>query len=322
MEEGQEYARVSIIIRQMTESDLSDAKRICQLAFGTFVGAPEPERFLEDRDYVNARWLINPMTSFTAEKDGEVVGSNFVSNWGSVGYFGPLTIRPDLWDRGIAQKLMRPTMETFEEWKTDHVGLFTFANSPKHLELYRKFGFWPRFLTAYMSKLVTQDNGDDMSLSYSGLSESEKEECLVACRELTNYVYSGLDLTAEIKAIHNHGLGDTVFLSGNAGMDGFAVCHFGRGSEAGEGNCLVKFGVVRGHTNEERDFIRLLDACEALATVRGLSRLEAGVNLSHREVYSLLVARGFRTDLQGVAMQRGSEAGYNRPGIYLIDDWR
>jgi hypothetical protein len=26
--------------------------------------------------------------------------------------------------------------------------------------------------------------------------------------------------------------------------------------------------------------------------------------------------------LQGIVMQRGNDAGYNREGIYLIDDWR
>jgi GNAT superfamily N-acetyltransferase len=306
----------------MTEGDLPAAKKIFQLAFGTFVGVPEPENFLEDQDYVNARWRIDPLASFTAEADGEVVGSNFASNWGTVGYFGPLTIHPDFWDQGIAQILMGPTMEIFEEWRTEHVGLFTFSHSPKHLELYRKYGFWPRFLTAFMSKPVTRSGNAEKSSSYAQLLETEKEACLAACRELTDNVYSGLDLTTEIQALHDHGLGDTVLLWGDSGLDGIAVCHSGRGSEAGEASCLVKFGVVRGGANAERDFERLMDACEAFTAAKGVSRLEAGVNLAHQEVYPLMIARGFRTDLQGVAMQRGNEAGYHRPGVYLIDDWR
>jgi hypothetical protein len=34
-----------------------------------------------------------------------------------------------------------------------------------------------------------------------------------------------------------------------------------------------------------------------------------------------MLDHGFRTDLQGVAMQRLNEPGYNRAGVYLIDDW-
>ncbi len=45
-------------------------------------------------------------------------------------------------------------METFAEWGTRHVGLFTFADSPKHVGLYQKYGFWPRSLTAIMSRPV------------------------------------------------------------------------------------------------------------------------------------------------------------------------
>jgi len=33
-------------------------------------------------------------------------------------------------------------------------------------------------------------------------------------------------------------------------------------------------------------------------------------------------AKGFRTDFQGVAMQGFNESGYNRPDVYVIDDWR
>jgi hypothetical protein len=69
-------------------------------------------------------------------------------------------------------------------------------------------------------------------------------------------------------------------------------------------------------------FGRLLDACEALARSRGLARLEAGVNLARHEAYRAMLARGFRTDIQGVAMHRHNESGYSRAGVHVIDDWR
>lgn len=92
--------------------------------------------------------------AFGAELDGEFLGSNVARRWGSVGFFGPLTVRPDLWERKIAQRLMDPIIERFDAWGVTHAGLFTFAQSPKHLGLYYKYGFRPRFLTAIMSKPV------------------------------------------------------------------------------------------------------------------------------------------------------------------------
>jgi N-acetylglutamate synthase-like GNAT family acetyltransferase len=80
-----------------------------------------------------------------AEFDGQLVGSNFMANWGSAGFFGPLTVRPDCWNKAIAKKILNNTMKIFERLGTKHIGLFTFANSPKRVHLYQKFDFWPDF---------------------------------------------------------------------------------------------------------------------------------------------------------------------------------
>ncbi len=50
--------------------------------------------------------------------------------------------------------------------------------------------------------------------------------------------------------------------------------------------------------------------------------LVAGVNVARHEAYRALLARGHHTLVQGVAMHRGNEPGYNRPGVYALDDWR
>ena len=35
-----------------------------------------------------------------------------------------------------------------------------------------------------------------------------------------------------------------------------------------------------------------------------------------------MLARGFRADMHSIIMQRDNYPGYNRPGVYLLDDWR
>ncbi|MFG3035060.1 GNAT family N-acetyltransferase [Streptomyces sp. NPDC048253] len=133
----------SVSVRSLAEPDLDRADEIFRVAFGTFLGAPEPETFFGTADYVRTRWAADPHAAFAATVEGEVVGSNFAANWGSVGFFGPLTVRPDLWDQGIGRRLMEPVMACFDTWENRHLGLFTFSHSPKHLELYRRYGFWP-----------------------------------------------------------------------------------------------------------------------------------------------------------------------------------
>ena len=108
----------------------------------------------------------------------------------------------------------------------------------------------------------------------------------------------------------------------NSKLAGLAICHCGAGTEAGSGACYIKFGAVRPGSNAGRVFDRLLDACETLASLSGMSRLVAGVNTGRYRAYHRMIVRGFRTDMQGVAMQRPNKSGYNRPNVYVIDDWR
>ncbi|HYM69701.1 MAG TPA: GNAT family N-acetyltransferase [bacterium] len=311
-----------LLIRPLQEHDLPAADRILRLAFGTFIGHPDPPKLWPGKDYIRTRWLADPTAAFGAELDGDLVGSNFATRWGSVGFFGPVTVHPDLWDQGVARRLLDPVVALFARWGIAHAGLFTFPHSPKHIHLYQKFDFWPRYLTGIMSKSVTGLAPVRGSARYSELSKDEQGAQLAACRDLADAIYPGLDLEREIRAVADQGLGDTVLVRDDAGLAGFAVCHCGAGTEAGDGACYVKFAAARPGPTAARSFDGLLDACEALAAARNMSRLVGGVNLARHEAYRRMIARGFRTDSQGVTMHRPNDPCYNRPGVYLIDDWR
>ena len=58
------------------------------------------------------------------------------------------------------------------------------------------------------------------------------------------------------------------------------------------------------------------------ASQKGLSRLVAGTNTSRRQAYEKMLSKGFRIDMLGVVMQHGIDVGYNRPDVYIMDDWR
>ena len=146
---------MAVVIRPVRESDLAKADRIFRTAFGTFLGLPDPAAFAGDSDYIRTRWRLDPTAAWAAEREGELVGTNFATCWGSVGFFGPLTVRVDQWNAGVARQLLERTMARFEEWQVRHAGLFTFAQSAKHLHLYGSFGFAPRFLTAIMTEKET-----------------------------------------------------------------------------------------------------------------------------------------------------------------------
>jgi GNAT superfamily N-acetyltransferase len=311
-----------LVIRPLEEEDLPVADRVMRLAFGTFLGLPEPLTFLGDGDYVHTRWKANPGAAWCATLNGLLVGSAFASNWGSVGFFGPLTVHPDFWDKGVAKKLLVPVVDYFDKCNTKVAGLFTFANSSKHVGLYQQFGFWPQYLTAIMSKTVDSKAADIRWSLFSGCSLKEKQNVLTACRKITDSLFEGLDVSSEIRSVSMQNLGDTLLLYDDHGLSSFAVCHYGPGTEAGPGACYIKFGVARPGPRVTENFSTLIKACEQMSAKKGLQRIVAGMNTSRRNAYVEMLRLGFRTGMQGVVMQRPDVQGYHIARNFIIDDWR
>ena len=315
-----------IDIGPLKEEDVEEAHRICRLAFGTFLGLPDPLDFMDDRNFIAPRRRSSHVEAIAAREGDRLIGSNLVTRWGSFGFFGPLTILPEYWGQGVAQRLLEATLAIFERWGVRRTGLFTFAHSAKHVGLYQKFGYWPQYLTALMTRILeynspSQAKSGNAVRFLSELAKGEQEQAIVACRGLTHSIEKGLDLSGEIQAVRAHGGGDVVLTYTQGVLDAFAVCLNGPGTEGGEKTCYVKFGAARGGAGAAERFDQLLDACEAFACSRQ-ANVEAGVNLARRNAYERMRARGYRVMTQGVAMQRPPVDGFNREDVYVIDDWR
>jgi Acetyltransferase (GNAT) family len=309
------------IVRPLVEADLPQAWRIVRTAFGTFFAAPDPENFWADRDLHTNRFRSEHVEAFAAEEDGALLGSNFATRWGSVGFFGPLSTSVDRWNGGLAQPLVAAACEAFDRWGVSQAGLFTFAHSTKHVHLYGKFGFHARFLTALMTAPARPGTLPDYS-RYSALVDG-RSAAEAAARELCDAIYDGLDLTGEIRAVAAQGLGDTLLLwDGPSRLGGFAVCHWGPASEAGEGCLYIKFGAARAGPGVDGRFAALLEGAANLAQAAGMPAVLAGINLARDVAYRQMKASGYSPAFQGVAMHRRNEPGYCRPDVYAIDDWR
>jgi GNAT superfamily N-acetyltransferase len=315
-----------IKVALIRRSEVEEADRIVRLAFGTFLGVPNPPDFMGDRNFMTPRWQ-SPNVKVLAARDGNrLIGTNVLTRWGSFAFFGPLTVLPEYWDRGVAKLLLESTMTTFDRWGVRHTGLFTFPQSAKHVSLYQKFGYWPRYLTAIMTFTPEAnpsplDKRTNAPALLSSLKKSQRELAIQACAKLAHKIDKGLDLTAEIRAVHAQHTGDVVLTYTRGVLEAFAVCMSGPGSEGGEKTCYVKFAAARGGTGAGERFDKLLDACEAFASSRGVS-VEAGMNSAREDAYRRMRSRGYQVAMQGVAMHRPHSEGFNRADAYVIDDWR
>jgi GNAT superfamily N-acetyltransferase len=310
------------IARPMVEADLKEAQRIVRRAFGTFLGVPDLDTFWTDFDYIYGRHGAGHTRSFAIDHDGQLAGSNFATRWGSVGFFGPLSIHPDFWDRGLAQPLVAAVSDAFDEWGLSHAGLCTFPHSTKHIHLYQKFGFHPRFLTPIMAAPAKAGTLPEYS-RYSALAADGREAAEAASFALTDEIYPGLDLRGEIRTVAARELGDTLLLwDGPSRLGAFAICHWGPASEAGADTLFIKFGVARSGPGAGDRFAALLDAAGALAASVGMGHVLAGINAGRADAYKGMMARGFRARVNVVTLHRPNEPGYSRPDVYALDDWR
>src|SRR5262249_48285044 len=151
-----------------------EARAILRLAFATQLGLA-PDTFWTDRDLVTGRWLTDHSLAFGAWVGDHLVGSGLGANWGSFGVLGPISTHPATWNRGAASSLVRAVLERLDALGVRHTGLFTSAESTKHVSLYQKLGFWPRFLTAIMTQAVeTGDQTAPASTRYSAIGEADQ----------------------------------------------------------------------------------------------------------------------------------------------------
>jgi predicted N-acetyltransferase YhbS len=313
---------MNLVIRPLTEADVPAADLVFRQAFSKFLGIPDPRDFTRDAAMIATRWRADPTAQLGAFSGETLVGSSLATRWGSFGFIGPVSVRPDFWDKGVAKQLVAASIARLEQSGIRQAALFTFASSPKHIALYQKFGFWPQYLTPVMAKQVAASGSTEAPSCYSVLRPAERTRCLAQCTEITNAIYSGLNVETEIRSIAEQRLGETILVHDDRGLAGFACCHVGAGSEAGSGTTFVKFAAVRPGDDAPENLARLLDACEALAAEAGCGQLVAGVNTARHQAYRQLVDRGFRTLIAGVAMLRPNEPAFNRADCFVIDDLR
>ena len=136
---------MNIILRPGQPADANACGIICYEAFKSIAGQhgfppdfPNPETAIGMMNYI----LSNSTAwSLIAEKDGQIVGSNFLWEDTSIAGVGPITIDPKTQNASVGRKLMEGVLQRVEEQGLAGVRLVQAAYHNRSLSLYAKLGF-------------------------------------------------------------------------------------------------------------------------------------------------------------------------------------
>jgi GNAT superfamily N-acetyltransferase len=292
----------SIEIRSMREGDLDAVMDVTNAAFSALIEGMygrKPPSPVFDPLMGRYRLALDPPGCHVAVADGELVGANFSVLRGTLGWFGPLAVRPAFQGGGIAQKLVRKCIRSAEARGVRLMGLETLANSPQHIHLYQKLGFRPSWTGInYL--------GDVRDIGLPAGVEVD------APPPRLDYVYPGYDASKDARATHSVKAGFTL----TAG-EGFAVCHVKNTLRANATTAYVPLIVAP----DRPTFDRLVHAVEAIARKHGQTGVSTQVPGSSWATQEALLEHGYRPGGAALRMKRGERSDYDSAPIYYCDDW-
>jgi len=286
----------------MREADLDPVLKITNEAFRGLVERNtgcRPEGPLFASSLGRYRLEVDPDGCHVALSGDEVVGANFSVLRGTLGWFGPLAVRPDAQGHGIAQRLVTECLQSAEERGVRLMGLETLANSPQHVHLYLKLGFRPSW-TGISFRGEVRDSqmprGVDVDVAIPKL----------------DYLYPGYDATNDARATRAAKVGVTLTYG-----DGFAICHYINTLWTDTSIVYVPLIVAP----DRNIFDALLRAVEAVAREHGKAHVVTQVPGSSWATQEALLEHGYESGGAALRMKRGQNLDYDAASFYYCDDW-
>ena len=178
---------MSVEIRLARPEDTRECGRIC---YEAFKGIAELRRFPLDfpsPEYADAvvAQLIESAGVFgvVAERDGRIVGSNFLDERDVVAGVGPISVDPAEHGGGVGRLLMEAVMERGAD--ADSIRLLQDAHNPVSLSLYASLGFRLREPVALVSG--TPRARPRGTLEVRPLEPGDLEGCAALCSDVHGY---------------------------------------------------------------------------------------------------------------------------------------
>ena len=180
-------------LRPAAPDDAAHAGAICYTAFKTIAEQhafppdfPNPDVAIDLFKHMLSRTDIYGVV---AERDGRVVGSNFLWKDGSVAGVGPITVDPAVQNGRVGRKLMERVLEHAREQDIPIVRLVQAAYHTRSLSLYTKLGFIAREPLSIMQGSIRELRIDDRAVRAATHSDLDAANAL--CRHIHGHARAG-----------------------------------------------------------------------------------------------------------------------------------
>ena len=220
---------MTVAMRPGTPEDAEACGQICHRAFtgvATAHGYPSDFPSPEIGIGVMTMLLGHPgFYSVVAEREGTIVGSNFLDERSPIAGVGPITVDPTVQESGIGRLLMQNVLDRAASQGAAGVRLLQSAYNTRSLSLYARMGFQVRDVVACMQ-------GPPIGATIPGYGvRSAAEADLAACNDVCRYVH-GHDRSGELRdAIAQ---GSAVVVEHGARITGYATATAFFGHAVGE----------------------------------------------------------------------------------------
>jgi GNAT superfamily N-acetyltransferase len=184
----------TVSLREIEPGDVKECARICFEAFG---GIADQHRF--PRDFPSREFTDGMMQNFVsspgtwgvvAQREGRIVGSNFLHEGDPIGGVGPISVDPDHQDGGVGRRLMEAVIE--RDSSSRGTRLLQDAFNMRSLSLYASLGFEVRDPAVVMSGRPA--GGPVEGIEVRPARQADLQACGALCRQV-----HGFDRTNELR---------------------------------------------------------------------------------------------------------------------------
>ena len=186
---------MSITLRSPTPAD---ADRVATLIFDAFASIHDRHSFprdfpsLEMAQQLAAAWTSHPKVwGVLAEREGSVVGCNFLDQRNRVPGVGPICIDPAAQGSGVGKRLMQAVIEHGQKGGASSIRLVQDAFNTVSLSLYTALGFDPIEPLALMQGKIAPASASSSGATARPMTESDFAACADLCRRVHGFDRAG-----------------------------------------------------------------------------------------------------------------------------------